>query len=134
MFEASDAIGRNKMVSRTSNLEDAYRTEQDLVKRIRKTKGETSVEFDARNAAIQTALELKDEPKKLYKKCPGLSEEKQVDLFTKYRPIVDEEFRNELCPEPPKEVMENVLNLKKDRKRMRADFKDGNKIKKNFKK
>ena len=44
---------------------------------------------------------------------PGLRGIKQMELFTNYRKLVPEEFRDELCPKPSDEVM---MKHKKDRK------------------
>ena len=41
-------------------------------------------------------------PKRI--KPPGLNSIKQVDLFTKWRPIVPFEYKNITCPEPSEEV------------------------------
>ena len=46
---------------------------------------------------------------------PGLAEIKQVELFTKWRPFVPEEFKNEICPEPPKAVLDKVKLEKKNK-------------------
>ena len=48
------------------------------------------------------------QPEKLYQKPPGMSQRREVELFTKFRPLVPIEFRDIICPEPSKEVMEQV--------------------------
>lgn len=45
----------------------------------------------------------------------GLAEIKQVELFTKWRPFNPEEFKNEICPEPPKAVLDKVKLEKKNK-------------------
>ena len=37
-----------------------------------------------------------------------MSQQREVELFTKFRPLVPIEFRDIICPEPSKEVMEQV--------------------------
>lgn len=44
--------------------------------------------------------------------APGLREIKQVELYTKFRKFVPEEFRDEICPKPSDHVLEKI---KKDR-------------------
>ena len=50
---------------------------------------------------------------------PGLNEYKQVELFTKYRKLIDPEYWNDTCPEPSKEVMEKIASEKKDKSKKR---------------
>ena len=44
--------------------------------------------------------------------APGLREIKQVELYSKFRKFVPEEFRDEICPKPSDHVLEKI---KKDR-------------------
>ena len=39
---------------------------------------------------------------------PGLADIQQVELFMKWRQFVPEEFQNDICPEPPKAVLDKV--------------------------
>jgi hypothetical protein len=39
---------------------------------------------------------------------PGLKPIKQVELFTKWRQFVLEEYKDIICPEPPKEIRDKV--------------------------
>lgn len=54
---------------------------------------------------------LSGTPKQM--KAPGLREIKQVELYTKYRPLIPEKYRDGLCPQPSDKVMKSV---KLDRK------------------
>ena len=83
-----------------------------------------------RRKKIDEAIQLNHGPEDLYKKRPGLSDKKQVELFTKYCPIVHQDYRDELCLYPGETVMENVLKMKKERKRSRAEDKAGRNKKK----
>ena len=130
IFEAGGDIGDNKMRSQTSNLKNAFKTTQDLVKRIQKKRGKSDSSLQNRQKEIDEALQLNHEPEALYKKRAGLNNKKRAELFTKYRPIVDLEYRDKLCPYPGKILMERVLKMKKERKRRRAEDKAGSKNKK----
>lgn len=48
-------------------------------------------------------------------KKPGIPPFKQVELFSKYRAFVPEEFKDTLCPKPSEEVIAAVKGEKKDR-------------------
>ena len=37
-----------------------------------------------------------------------MSQQREVELFTKFRPLVPKEYRDIICPEPSKEVIEQV--------------------------
>jgi hypothetical protein len=47
---------------------------------------------------------------------PGIRPIKQVELYTKYRPLVPEEYRDSICPKPSDEVMAMVRAEKKDKR------------------
>ena len=38
---------------------------------------------------------------------PGLAPIKQCKLYLKWRPLVPDQFKDEICPKPPKEVMDS---------------------------
>ena len=51
---------------------------------------------------------------------PGKSPIKQVEMFTKWRDYIDDEYKEETCPEPPAHIMEKVAGekaTKRQRKR-----------------
>ena len=50
---------------------------------------------------------------------PGLREIKQVELFTKFRPLIPEEFREELCPRPPDNVLAKISSDRREKGRKR---------------
>ena len=71
----------------------------------------------ATNKEISAWLQrlLTETPKRENK--PGIPEINKVELFTKWRKFVPEEFRNNICPEPAKGVLKRV---KKERKQKQA--------------
>ena len=63
------------------------------------------------------------QPTQLYPTKPGLREIKQVELWSKYRPLVPVEFREECCPKPAKEVIYREKNKKKAKGKIKRDEK-----------
>ena len=59
---------------------------------------------------------------------PCLALIKQCELYLKWRPFVPDQFKDEICPEPPKEVMDKVKREKnakvKIKKEAMAKIKD----------
>jgi len=53
--------------------------------------------------------------------APGLAEIKQVELFTKWKPFVPEEFKDIICPEPPKAVLDKVKLDKRNKAKSKAE-------------
>ena len=49
-------------------------------------------------------------------KKPGLSDQKQVHLYSKWRPLIPIEYQDITCPKPSDEV---ILRMKKDLKAKR---------------
>ena len=43
---------------------------------------------------------------------PGMREVKQVELWSKWRPLIPEEFRDRICPKPSPKVLERVRQSK----------------------
>jgi hypothetical protein len=41
----------------------------------------------------------------------GMKEIKMVEIFSKWCPFVPVEYHDEICPEPPKDVIEKVLSI-----------------------
>ena len=39
---------------------------------------------------------------------PGLPEMKQVDLYFKFRPFVPDEYKDNICPKPPDDVIQRI--------------------------
>ena len=54
---------------------------------------------------------LVDEPE------PGISEQKQLDLFEKWRKFVPDEFQDIICPEPKNDLTERVKEKLKEKNR-----------------
>jgi len=48
---------------------------------------------------------------------PELKPIKQVELYTKWRPVVPEEFRDHICPKPPDHVLELVKKQKAEKQK-----------------
>jgi hypothetical protein len=51
--------------------------------------------------------------------APGLREIKQVELYTKYRPLVPEQYWDELCPKPSDEVIGNIAKQRNEKQKAR---------------
>ena len=47
--------------------------------------------------------------------CTGIVPIKQVELYLKWRPLLPDEYKDEMCPKPSDQVMEKVKNDKKDK-------------------
>ncbi len=45
-------------------------------------------------------------------KVPGMKDIKQVELWSKFRKFVPQEFQDEICPKPFDEVLDNVKNTR----------------------
>jgi hypothetical protein len=110
MFQSCTDIGGGRMFLKSSNRENAETFQESLMK--------TGVFGDQRNGILM------EEPMQQYAKRPGLREIKQVEMFKKYRSLVPEEYRAELCPEPAKEVLD------REKKRKNAKSKEKREIKK----
>ena len=48
---------------------------------------------------------------------PGISEQKQLDLFEKWRKFVPDEFQDIICPEPNNDLTERVKEKLKEKNR-----------------
>jgi hypothetical protein len=87
----------------------------------------TSTLPDAETQTLELAKKKKDREKhmddevKLLPK-PGLRPIKQVELYVKFRPLVPEPYRDDICPKPSAEVMARV---KEDKKSKRVNKKRG---------
>ncbi len=109
MFGSSAKVGLAKMCFKRSNVEEAETAEEGLGKR--NVTGEQ-----------QKSILLEDLTP-LYAMKPGLREIKQVELWSKYRPLVPKEYRDECCPMPCKEVIEREKNKKKAKGKLKRDEK-----------
>jgi hypothetical protein len=109
MFSSTTARGLTKMSFKSSNVEGATTEEEDIKKR--------GVDGEKRNQI------LLEPPTPLYAVIPGLREIKQVELWSKYRPLVPKEYRDECCPMPCKEVIEREKNKKKEKGKLKRDEK-----------
>jgi len=54
---------------------------------------------------------------------PSIAAIKQVELFTNWRPFVPEEFKDRICPEPTKEVIDKVKMDKRTKAKRKAEAK-----------
>ena len=63
-------------------------------------------------------------------KAPGLKPIKQVELYQKWRPLVPEEFADEICPKPPDSILETVKNERAEKKAKKAPKKNAQALKK----
>jgi len=93
------------MTLSTSGLPEAEKVVHDTLKRA-----------DGDRATI-----LEEQPAQLVP--PGLKEIKQVELYKKYRPLIPEKYRDELCPEPEEGVIKRVKEHRNETSRKRKDAK-----------
>jgi hypothetical protein len=109
IFGSSSDLGLTKMSFRSSNVAEAETAEESLKKR--------GVTDDERN------IILLEQPGPLYDTEPGLREIKQVELWSKYRPLVPQQYQDECCPRPAKEVIDREKNKKKAKGKLKRDEK-----------
>ena len=93
---------------RTSNLPTAGEDTNINLRRTAKNDG-TIIVIDGveknRSELVKSLL-----PERLYTKAPGMNPRKEVELFTKWRPLVPMEFQDITCPRPSDEIMAMVKN------------------------
>ena len=70
-----------------------------------------------RNAAHQTPEDREEKLLSMLSSLvvlerPGMREVKQVELWSKWRPLIPEEFRDRICPKPSPKVLERVRQSK----------------------
>ena len=66
---------------------------------------------DRKRMILQSLKEMNPMPK------PGIKPIKQVELGSKWRPLVPEEFRDDVCPIPPKDLVEKFKASKRNKGR-----------------
>jgi hypothetical protein len=88
---STEGAMKTTIILRASDLPNAETTDYEMGKQ---------VNGGADERAVLMATELETLP------APGLKEIKQVELYTKYRPLVPEEYR----PKPSDEVLKRVAN------------------------
>ena len=49
--------------------------------------------------------------------APGIPSIKQVELYKKWRKVVSDEYKDITCPRPPEEVIQQVQNDKKAKRK-----------------
>jgi hypothetical protein len=99
---STEGATKTTITLRASDLPDAETTNYELRKKV---KG------GADGRAVLMATELESLP------APGLREIKQVELYTKYRPLVPEMYRDELCPKPSDEILKRIAKQKDDKRK-----------------
>ena len=52
--------------------------------------------------------------------APGLKEIKQVELYSKFRKFVPVEFRDEICPRPSEQVLQNIKKARSEKAKERT--------------
>jgi hypothetical protein len=118
MFQSTTELGTATIFFKSSNVEDA----QTLCENLKKPGIDDN----------QRKLLLQERPSPLYPTRLGLREIKQVELWKKYRPLIPEEYRDELCPKPAKEILDGEKNRKNAKSKMKRDEKkkkEGGKLK-----
>jgi hypothetical protein len=109
MFSSSTNLGLTMMRYKSSNLQGARIEEEGLRK-----KGVSEADRDSI---------LTQQPTLLYPMKPGLREIKQVELWSKYRPLVPAKFREECCPKPAEGVINRERNKKNAKGKLKRDVK-----------
>jgi hypothetical protein len=51
--------------------------------------------------------------------APGLKEIKQVEMYSKFRKFVPEEFQDEICPRPSQQVIDNIKKTRSEKAKAR---------------
>jgi hypothetical protein len=92
MFSSSANLGLTMMRYKSSNVQGAKIEEEGLRKRHVTKADRESI--------------LMQQPTPLYLTKQGLHEIKQVELWSKYHPLVPAKFLEECCPKPAKEVID----------------------------
>jgi hypothetical protein len=98
MLQSSSELGVAKIFFKSSNVKNANRLQESVQK--------LGVTGDQRNGI------LLEGPMPQYPIKPGLREIKQVELWKKCRSLMPEEYRDKLCPMPPKEILDGEKNRK----------------------
>ena len=83
--------------------------------------GATSEQFEMMKRTKDRDSKLLSEPRVL--KPPGLREIKQVELYTKYRPLVPRIYQDELCPRPSDKVLERISSERREKGRNKRQAK-----------
>jgi len=97
-----------KVVCRVANLEDSDEVTRIMRKGATKNKKVSEyVTIDGEQVKRSEALKTL-RPDQLYKEAPGLTTRKRGEMFTKWRPYIDRNFRNITCPKPPPEIFAMV--------------------------
>jgi hypothetical protein len=109
MFGSSH-LALTSMNYKSSNVEGAVTEEESLKKR--------GVNEEERQRILPEEL-----PTLLYAMKPGLLEIKQVELWSKYRPLVPKEYQDKCCPRPCKEVIDREKDKKKEKGKLKRDEK-----------
>ena len=96
---------------------DAPKTSFELLPSRRTSRVSKNYSVDERRAKILTMYEdLETIENK------GLSEQKQCEMYFKWRPMIPEEYREELCPRPSDEAIERHRKYKEDKRQMRNNI------------
>merc|ERR1712032_1695723 len=118
MFSSSVAYGDNAPIKcRTSNLPYA---EEAIDINLRKTgiNDESIIVINGvHNHRSKVVKSL--QPERLYTKAPGMNPRKEVELFTKWRPLLPKKYQDVTCPQPSDEVTAMVkaeINYKRKEK------------------
>jgi hypothetical protein len=109
MFQSSSELGVASIFFKSSNVVGAQTLTENLLK--------PGVVGDERKAI------LLEQPAPLYPTRLGLREIKQVELWKKYRPLVPEEYRDELCPRPSQEILDGEKKRKNAKSKCKRDAK-----------
>ena len=96
-----------KMIVKTTDAADPVEMDFRLA---------TNVNDNNRAAALQN-YELTPIP------APGLKEIKQVELYSKFRRFVPDEFKDIICPKPSDEILDNIRQARSDKTRIRNNTK-----------
>lgn len=108
-------------------VKDPTRTVMNLkVDNIKTTVPDPPQELCKNGTACRKEILRKDRPDTIPE--PGVKDIKRVELFTKYRPFLPEEFQNKTYPYPGKEVMDLIKAKKNATARERTANKQKNAV------
>ena len=94
---------------------DSIATEQDL-RRYRRGRQKKS---DTLPPSVEERLQKLEQASPPIIPPAGIADIKQVELYTKYRPLLPPEYQDIMCPKPSNEVMAKVKDEKNSKRTMK---------------
>ena len=107
MFTASLVFRKHEpIICQTSNLVNVKETDVELLQITTDNNDDIIVINGCCNKRERFVQNL--QPEQFYQKPPSMSQRREVELFTKFQPLVPVQYQDIICPRPSKKVMEQV--------------------------